>query len=201
MTGRPGKDGQDGTDPGIREAVGLFTREAGLQAAIDELLGAGFDRAQLSLLASESSVRKTLGHRYVKAVDMEDAAAVPRTAYVAPETLGAAEGGLVGTLLYVGATAAAGAIVASGGTLAAAIAAAVAVGGSGGFIGAILATWLGDRHARRIEHQLNRGGLLLWVRTTDTERERRAVAILRRHAGHDVHVHALPRASAAPPAG
>ncbi|MEQ8347790.1 MAG: hypothetical protein RIB84_14825 [Sneathiellaceae bacterium] len=200
MKRQPGDEAAAAGGRGIREAVAVFTREATLQAAIDELLQSGFDRAELSLLASEATVRKTLGHRYARVAELEDEAVVPRTAYVAPESLAGAEGGLVGALLYVGATAAAGAVVASGGTLAAAIVAAVAVGGSGGFIGAILASWLDDRHAQEIEHQLNHGGLLLWVRTTDAEREGRAVEILRRHAGRDVHVHALPRAAASPPA-
>jgi hypothetical protein len=39
---------------------------------------------------------------------------------------------------------------------------------------------------------MDRGGLLLWVRTWDVEDERRAVEILRKHSGSDVHVHALP---------
>ena len=36
------------------------------------------------------------------------------------------------------------------------------------------------------------GGLLLWVRTLTPALEARALAILRRHAGHHVHAHDLP---------
>jgi hypothetical protein len=56
---------------------------------------------------------------------------VPRAAYVSTEAIGGAEGGLIGGLMYVGAAAAAGAIVVSGGTLAAGITAAVLAGGAG----------------------------------------------------------------------
>ena len=90
------------------------------------------------------------------------------------------------------AAAAAGAIVVSGGTLAAGITAAVLAGGAGGLIGSILAKWVGDHHAHYLQEQMDRGGLLLWVRTWDAESERRAVEILRKHSGGDVHVHALP---------
>lgn len=56
----------DETDS-VREAVGLFDRSSTLQEAIDELLSSGFDRAELSLLASEKAVDEKLGRHYRKA--------------------------------------------------------------------------------------------------------------------------------------
>jgi hypothetical protein len=50
----------------VHEAVGVFNRPGDLQGAIDELLSSGFDRAELSLLASEHAVEEKLGHRYEK---------------------------------------------------------------------------------------------------------------------------------------
>jgi hypothetical protein len=44
----------------VREAVGVFNRSEDLQDAIDELLSSGFDRAELSLLASEHAVEESL---------------------------------------------------------------------------------------------------------------------------------------------
>jgi hypothetical protein len=181
----------------IREAVGIFSRSEDLQYAIDELLSTGFDRSELSLLASESAVEQKLGHQYEKVSALGDDPTVPRVAYVSTEAIGEAEGGLIGGLMFVGALTAAGAIVASGGTLAAAIIATVLAGGAGGFIGSILAKWVGDHHADYLQRQVDRGGLLLWVRTRDTEDERRAVEILKKHSGSDVHVHALPIADEA----
>jgi hypothetical protein len=163
-----------------------------LQDAIDELLSSGFNRAELSLLASEGAVEEQLGHIYEKARELEDDPEVPRSAYVSAESIGAAEGGLFGGLIYVGATAALGAVVASGGTLAAAFSAAALAGGAGGLIGAALAKLLGEHHANRIQEQLDHGGLLLWVRTWDKDHEQRAIEILTRHSAHDVHTHELP---------
>ncbi len=179
----------------VREAVGYFQTADRLQEAIDDLMSSGFDRAELSLLASEQAVEEKLGHKYRKATELEDNAAVPRCCYVSTESIGDAEGGLVGGLLYVGAVAMAGAIVASGGTLAAAITGAALAGGTGGLIGSILARYVGDHHARHLQEQLDHGGLLLWVRTRDAEHEKRAIEILRKHSGRDVHVHALPAAA------
>ena len=176
----------------VREAVGAFNRPENLQSAIDDLLSSGFDRAELSLLASEHAVEEKLSHRYEKVSALADGPTVPRAAYVSTEAIEAAEGALIGVLMYVGATAAIGAIVVSGGALAAAIAAAVLAGGAGGLIGSILAKWVGDHHAQYLQEQMDHGGLLLWVRVWDAEDERRAVEILRKHSGGDVHVHALP---------
>lgn len=176
----------------VREAVGVFETADALQEAIDDLLTSGFDRADVSLLAAEKTVDEKLGHKYQKIAELEDEALAPRCCYVSTESLGDAEGGLVGGLLYVGAVAAAGAIVASGGTLAAAVLGAALAGGAGGLVGTALAKLVSDRHARHLQEQLDHGGLLLWVRTRDPEHERRAVDVLKRHSGRDVHVHALP---------
>ena len=91
----------------VREAVGVFSRPEDLQDAIDELLSSGFDRADLSLLASEHAVKEKLGHRYEKISALADDPTVPRAAYVSTEAIGGAEGGLIGGLMYVGATVAA----------------------------------------------------------------------------------------------
>ena len=178
----------------VREAVGIFNRPENLQDAVDELLSSGFHRSELSLLASAQAVEEKLGHQYEKVSALADDPTIPRAAYVSTEWIGDAEGGLIGGLLFVGAFTAAGAIVASGGTLAAAIAAAALAGGTGGLIGSILAKWVGDHHAHHLQEQLDRGGLLLWVRTWDSEDERRALEILRKHSGSEVHVHTLPTA-------
>ena len=174
------------------EAVGIFHRIEDFQNAIDELLSSGFDRADLSLLASETTVAAKLGHHYRRTGILADDSGVPRSAYVSTEAIGDAEGALIGGLFYVGATLAAGAVVVSGGTLAAAIAATVVAGGAGGLIGSVLAHRVGDHHGRYFQEQIERGGLLLWVHTRHSEDEERAVRILRTHCGDDVHVHVLP---------
>jgi hypothetical protein len=179
----------------IREAVGIFSGPADLQAAIDELLSSGFHRAELSLLASEHTVRQKLGRHYEKTSLLDDAPGVPRAAYVSTEAIGDAKGGLISGLGYVGAMAAAGAVVASGGTLSAALGAAAVAGATGGLIGAVLAKLVGDHHARHLQEHIERGGLLLWVRTRRPEDEARATEILARHSGTEVHVHELPVAA------
>ncbi len=173
------------------EAVAVFNDAETLEAAVDELLSHGFNQAEISLMASEGAVEEKLGHRYTKVKELEDDESVPRTAYISTESRGDAEGGLIGGLMYVGALAAAGATVASGGSLGAAIAGAAALGGTGGLIGATLAKFVDDQHAVTLEEHLDHGGLLLWVRTRDAAHEKKAEDILSGHSAHDVHLHKL----------
>ena len=179
------------------EAVAVFDDAERLQAAIDDLLNHGFDQAEISLLASDKAVESKLGHLYERVHQLEDAEDAPRKEYVSTAARGDAQGGLIGGLMYVGALAAAGAVFASGGTLGVALAGAAAAGGAGGAAGAVLAKFIGDRHAKELQTQLDHGGLLLWVRTRAPELEIRAQQILRNHCGRDVHLHEMPDPQAA----
>lgn len=176
----------------LREAVGVFDSAESLEDAIEDLQSAGFDRAEISLLAGEHAVEKKLGHAYRRVQELEDEASVPRTTFVSTESRGDAEGGLIGGLMYVGALLAAGGIVASGGTLAGAVVAAALAGGAGAAAGSALSKLLEYHHADYLAEQLGHGGILLWVRTRTPEREKLALEILGRHSGRDAHVHSIP---------
>ena len=182
----------------ILEAVGIFHRGEDLQSAIDELLSSGFHRSALGLLASEAAVQEKLSGQFKNVSALADDPAVPRSDYVSPEAIGDAQGGLIGALVYVGAAAAAGAVIASGATLVAIITAVVVIGGTGGLLGSVLAKWLGGHHASYLQDQIDRGGLLLWVQTRHAADEQRAVEILKRHSGEEVHIHALPAGVGSP---
>jgi hypothetical protein len=175
-----------------REAIGVFHDERNLQKAADELLIAGFDRSAFSLLAGHHAVENKLGHAYQKVVDIEDDGQAPRIAYIGSDSRVEAKGAAVGGLAYVGAVVSCGMVVASGGTALVAVAAAAAAGGVGGLIGAALARFMDKHHARYLEVQLEKGGLLLWVHVKDGEQERLAMQILQRNGAEDVHMHGLP---------
>ncbi len=183
---------------GFREAVGLFRTSEALQGAIDELLSSGFDRADISLLGSEQAIRSTLGDAFER-TDLEDNPATPRGVYVSPDAIGTAEGSLISILAYVSGVATAGVIAIAGGPLTMIILGAGLAGAGGGLIGASLAKLVGDHRAADMHSHLAAGGLLLWVRTWHIDDEGRAVGILTRHSGRDVHVHSLPATAAAHP--
>lgn len=88
----------------IREAVGYFETPDTLQEAIADMMSSGFHRADLSLLASEQAVEKKLGHKYRRVEELEDNPKAARCCYVSIESLGDAEGVLIGAPLYIAAT-------------------------------------------------------------------------------------------------
>jgi len=177
-----------------REAVGVFGDAAAMDAAIEELLVSGFDHSDLSLLAAGSTVEEKLGHKYKKVEEAEDDPVAPRTFYVSQDAVEGVKAALVGGLVFLGAVGAIGAVVASGGALAAAITGAALGAGTWGVFGEVLAKLVGGEHSAYIQEQLKQGGLLLWVRCSGPEQEKRATEILTKHSGRDVHVHRLPLA-------
>lgn len=52
-----------------------------------------------------------------------------------------------------------------------------------------LARQVDSRHDRTLQSQLDRGGLLVWVRTRNSREEDRAMKVLKRHGARDIHVH------------
>ncbi|KCZ89971.1 hypothetical protein [Hyphomonas johnsonii] len=182
----------DTAKPMVREAVGVFQTEKSMQAAIDELLTNGFNRAEITLLASTEAVEAKLGHSYKSVKALEDDPDAATIAYATIEGPGAAEGAVIGTLAYLGALAAFVPIVAGGGALAAALIALGVGGGTGVTIGALLARLIEKHHADYIADELSHGGLVLWVRTWNAADEATATRILKAHSGADVHVHGLP---------
>jgi hypothetical protein len=176
----------------MTEAVAVFHDVETFQSAIDELLLAGFDHADINVLAQEDTIASKLGPAYASTAKFEDDPEAPRIANIPNETIGNAEGAVIGAGVYVPAMFGSLAVAASGGTLLGVFAAAAIAGGAGGMLGAALARFIGHEHAKHLDQHLQHGGLLLWVRTRDADREQQALEILRRHSAHDVHLHQIP---------
>jgi hypothetical protein len=166
----------------IREVVAIFDDAETLESAVFELETHGFDRAAISLLASEEAVERKLGKRYRRIEEMEDAPNAPRETFFSRASRLEAEFGLAPALAFVAA-------VAFGlGTAPATLPMLVAAGGGFG-IGALLGRMFHQHHAARLQEQLERGGLLMWVNVRNPEEERKATDILQAQGGRDVHAH------------
>ncbi len=173
----------------LREVVGVFDAVDKLQSAIDDLLTGGFDRSEISLLAEADKVRQKLGDNELSANELEDSPAAPRTPYIDRESLNIGKASIVGVLFYVGVIVGAGLAFAYGLSLTSAIAIGLLIGGAAGALGLLISKLVGDRQANWAQSQLKHGGLLLWARAWNDERERAAIDIMRRHGGRDVHAH------------
>ena len=175
----------------VREVAGVLRSRDELEVAVDALLRAGFDRADIDLMAGLDAVVEKLGGIYAPAQELADVPEAPRRAFLAREDVTIPLVGAAGILTYVGAIAAAFGVVASGGALALALAAAAAGGVVAGGIGALIAHSLGREQARELEEQMAAGGLVLWVRVRSPEREEKAQQILREHGAQAVRAHEI----------
>lgn len=176
----------------FREAVGLFHDASALRSAADELLLHGFDRADLSVLASEHAITSKL-HKVYTAAELEDDPEAPTVAYFAGDSFTELRALLIAVPFMIAGLAAGASVAADGGTVTASFVAAGVAGVVAGLIGGLFALWLTRRQSSYYDTHLLEGGLLLWVRTSDAEHEDRACRILKGAAAVDVHVHAVTR--------
>lgn len=175
----------------VREAVGIFFDASSLRAAVDDLVNAGFDKAQLGLLAAEDTVEQSLGDLYVRPNETRDSPDAPAIAFVNKESIGDTAHGMGGAMLFVGTTSAGAIAVAStavfGGALAVAIAAAAGVGA----VGAAMSLIIHKSDAEYLEEQVDEGHLLLFVRILDPGTEQRVLDLLARHSAYEPRIHEL----------
>ncbi|MDR3505728.1 MAG: hypothetical protein P4L52_05750 [Acidocella sp.] len=167
----------------IREIVAAFDTPEALDNAVFALETEGFDRAAFSVLATEETVNSVLGHRYEQVKEVEDDPQVPRETFFSRMSRLEAEAFPVPVLASLGWLTVAG----IGGPITAVIAA-----GAGGLIGAVLSGLIHHHHAARVQEQLARGGLVLWVSLRDAAAEEKALRILQEQGAHDLHAHSVP---------
>jgi len=168
----------------MKTVVGLFDDLSDARDAVDELVGAGFDRNDISLIASDRD--QTYSTHLDTDVDAEVAAEQGAEGAVAGAVAGGAIGGLAGVLLGIGAFAipgigpiiAAGPIVA--GLTGAGIGAVV-----GGLTGALVSWGIPEEEAGYYAEGIRRGGTLVGVKT-DESRVDEAVSIMNDHGPVDV---------------
>ncbi len=175
----------------LREVVGVLPDAGRLERTVEDLLTEGFHHSEVSLLGREETVRGALG-RYGDTHAAEDDPDAPRMRFIEPESRMEGRGALAGALGYVGAVTIGGIGFATGAGAGAVIAAGLLGGGALGSVGAALGRFLDRRLADRLEDQVRRGGIVIWVRAKDAEHEARAIEVLKRHNLGDVHVHTIP---------
>ncbi len=158
--------------PIVREAVGSFPDREHFRNAVSALLAAGFERSDLSVLASHDSLAVA-----------EDDAGTGR---------GILAAGLTGEIKYVAPLTVAGIIVLSGGEIALAVAALVGAGLGGAALKELFDNYTAAHHSENFAAALKAGDALLWVRCGDSDRELVATRILEEAGGRHVHVHGRP---------
>jgi hypothetical protein len=167
----------------LREAIAVFHDADALEAAVSELQSHGFNRADISFLANEAPEQER------RIADSPDA---PRSAPVSDSDVRQGRALAASMAATIAGFAAAGFTVATGGTFLLALGAGAVAAGGIGAASAFIGKKAADQTTSFLDAEFARGGVLLWVRTRDPQWERRALEVLRRHSGQDVHLHDLP---------
>ena len=174
-----------------REAIGIFHDLAAVQAAVDELLVSGFDRSLVSILSPHAMATGRSGRDDSAIEERCDDPDTPHQSFVGRDSRTEARSAIAAGLTYIGATAAGGIISAGGGTMVEAALWAVALGGAGGAVGAMLGRFTSARYLRRMDGQLEQGGIPVSVRSFTPPCAERACEILARNGATGIHVHDL----------
>ncbi|MCB2101937.1 MAG: hypothetical protein KDE22_13760 [Rhodobacterales bacterium] len=158
-----------------REAVGLFADRAHFEAAVAALMDAGFERTDLSVLAGHESL---------------DAAGSPGKPWRDAMTA------LVGELKYEGPLVASGAILLAGGPVAATVAGLIGAATAGVAAKEVIDEVSAKPRTEAFARALEAGSVILWVRAADAAAEDRALALLEKNGGTNVHIHVTTSATA-----
>ena len=155
--------------PVIREAVASFPDREHFRSAMSALLAAGFERSDLSVLASHDSLA-------IAEAETENGT-------------GLLSAGLSDEIKYVAPLTIAGIIVLSGGPIALTVAALVGAGLGGAALKELFDDYTASHHSEEFEAALKAGAALLWVRCPDPDSELAATRILEGAGGAHLHVH------------
>jgi hypothetical protein len=175
-----------------REVTGVLHSREALIAAAEELLVAGFDRADIDVSASLDELQRRLNYQSVPPEDLVDLPAAARQALMGDDDV-------LGTDAVVGSLAGCAAAVATAFVLVVKDVRPIPVAIISVLIGLVAAgtaVLLTRRRLRRertlgLEKLSEAQGLLIWVRVRSPEKEAEAQEILMRHGGQAVHIHVI----------
>jgi hypothetical protein len=175
-----------------REVTGVFHSRKALDAAVQDLLLADVDRADIDVSASVDELQRRLNYSAIPAPDLADIPTAPRQPYVG-------EDDVVGTDAVVGSAAGCAAAVGVAFYLVAQGMQPISVGIlavlSGIIVAGVAVLWARRRlqreRARGLEKLSEAQGLLIWVRVRTPEQEAQAQEILVRRGAEAVHVHEI----------
>jgi hypothetical protein len=175
-----------------REVTGVFHSRKALDAAAQDLLVAGIDRADIDVSASLDELQRRLNYASIPPADLADSPAAARQPYTG-------EDDVLGTVTVVGSIAGCIGAIAVAFFLVARDMKPLSVGIFSVLSGLVIGGAAAILTRRRLHRERTLGlenlseayGLLIWVRVRSPEKETEAQEILMRHGGEAVHVHEI----------
>jgi hypothetical protein len=175
-----------------REVTGVFHSRKALEAAVQDLLVAGYDRGDIDVSASPDELQRRVNYKSIPPEDLADIPTAPRQPFVGEDDVlitDAVLGSVVGcavalAIVYY-------LVTRNIGPLPVVILGAVCGFAAGGTAVYWARRRLRRERARGLEKLSEAQGLLIWVRVSSPEKEAEAQEILMRHGGEAVHVHEI----------
>lgn len=176
----------------VREVTGIFHSQSAMGAAASDLLQAGFDRADVDVLATLDEIYEKLGPAYVASEELADVPKAPRRPLIGPEDITLVTAIVAGVLAFAAAILAVFRTLASGGTPLFAGIAALVVGVLAGGVGIIvMARLFKVKREKAFEPLMSARGLILWVRVRSPEEDDTAQRILSDHGAKAIRTHEI----------
>lgn len=170
-----------------REAVGIFDDQDKLDAAVAELEISSFARHEINVLGDPKEIENRFGEEVINPQWLEDNPYAPRKSSIRPEEKRIGRGVAIAVPAYIGGCAAMLAVNPAPGLVL--LGAVVAGSILGALVGGAITYFINRKITRRVDDQIQEGGLLLWVKTPAPEKEKLALNILHKYGGRNVHVH------------
>lgn len=175
-----------------REVTGVFHSRKALIDAADDLLVAGFDRADIDVSASFDELQRRLNYQSIPPADLADIPAAARQPLIDQGDVLSTDA-VVGSLAgCIGAVGMAYFLIIRGmAPLSVGIVSVLTGLVVGGVAVLVVRRRLQRERVRGLEKLAEAHGLLIWVRVRSPEKEAEAQEILARHGAEAVHVHEI----------
>jgi hypothetical protein len=187
----------------VREVTGVFPSDEAIISAVDDLLLAGFERADIDVVADGPQSNKGIDASAIPAVELADVPDAPRQEFVAPEDTVAIYalcvaiigcfGATIGALVGIASRGTTAFIVLARGTIAFVIYCVVVGAILGCGLGVVFARLMGWRWIQAPNKLASSDGLVLWVRVRRPDHEQKALRILKLRGAEAVRVHEIER--------
>jgi len=175
-----------------REVTGVFHSRRALATAIQDLLVAGIDRADIDISASLDELARRLNYQSIPSADLADLPITARQPFTGDDDVLSTEAVVGSVAGCIGAITMAFYLVTRDiGPLSIGIFSVLI----GLVVGGAAMLWvrrlLRRERVRGLEKLAEAQGLLVWVRVRSPEKEAEAQEILTRHGGEAVHIHEI----------
>ncbi len=169
-----------------KEAIGIFDDPAKLEKAVSELENTAFARHDLNVIGGRKEMIERFGKDACPPELLEHSLRVPKRPLIRKEEKAIASGVILGIPAYLFGCLAAIAVNPAPGLI---LIGAVTLGSAfGAGLGASALWALNLYMNKQVKHQLQEGGLILWIRTQKPEQERLAEKILNKYGARQIHI-------------